>query len=246
TGEISSFADTNSSTGFSGKIVLSIIEDSYGRIWIGTLYEGFNVYDIKQERFLEVPGSNDLNGVLAIEEQENGIVWVGSDMGIRIYSPSLDIVKELYTGSGEGLSNNVVTSIYKDAKRDMWVGTINGLNVLPVNQEKFRNYFSVKSDSSTLSSNHILSIAEGPDLSVWVGTYGFGANRFCRSSEKFYRIDKNDGLAGNIVQGILMDHSDNIWLSTNLGLSKVNIKDITNYGKKEGVLPFNGSSVSIS
>src|SRR5690606_41433048 len=97
------FTDTDGSTGFKGKIILSIMEDSYGRIWIGTLYEGFNVYDIKQERFLEVPGSNDLNGVLAIEEQENGIVWVGSDMGIRIYSPSLDIVKELYTGSGEGL-----------------------------------------------------------------------------------------------------------------------------------------------
>src|SRR5690606_25343910 len=93
TGEISSFTDTDSSTGFSGKIVLSITEDSYERMWIGTLYEGFSVYDIKKRRFLEVPGSKDLNGVLAIEEQGNGIVWVGSDMGIRVYNSSLDMVK---------------------------------------------------------------------------------------------------------------------------------------------------------
>ncbi|UJH90407.1 hypothetical protein LZ575_16435 [Antarcticibacterium sp. 1MA-6-2] len=246
TGKISLINDTDHPTGYSGKIVLSIMEDSFQRLWIGTLYEGINVYDLKKEKFLEVPGSRDLNGVLAIEEQENGIVWVGSDTGIRIYNPSLDIVNDLNTQSGEGLSNNVVTSIYRDAKGDMWVGTINGLNVFPHNQESFQTFFSVKDDNSTLSSNHILSISEGPDLSVWVGTYGFGANRFFRSTEKFHRINKEDGLAGNIVQGVLMDHSENIWLSTNLGLSRVGAEGITNYGNKEGVPPFNGSSVSIS
>ncbi len=48
---------------------------------------------------------------------------------------------------------------------------------------------------------------------------------------------EKEGLANNTIHGILEDETDNIWISTNQGISRINLFDnsITNYSSKDGL-----------
>lgn len=63
--------------------------------------------------------------------------------------------RTIYTRK-EGMSNNTVTSIVKDGRGFLWIGTGEGLNRFDGNQ--FVNYFSDDNDFSTLAGNNIYDI----------------------------------------------------------------------------------------
>ena len=76
---------------------------------------------------------------------------------------------------------------------------------------------------------------------LWIGTYGAGLNKFDPVSESFTNYNKKDGLASNLIYGILEDSHGQFWMSTNFGLSKFNPKStgtrirIRNYNKEDGL-----------
>lgn len=65
-----------------------------------------------------------------------------------------------------GLSNNHVTSIYKDQKGFMWFGTLSGLNRFDGYQ--FKPFRHDGKDPHSLTDNYIEQIFEGPDGKMWV------------------------------------------------------------------------------
>lgn len=247
TGEVEVFIDNKNDSGdLGGDIVLSLKEDKNARVWIGSLRGGLNVYDLEKKRFLTFPGKGELGGIYAIEEGDDQEMWVGTEDGIVVFDKSLTTVKELTTQSCPGLSQNVITSIYKDVKGEMWVGTEDGLNILSSNGRHIESFNYSSTDTTTLSSNHILSINEGPDLSVYIGTYGNGLNRYSRRDKSFERIGVKNGLNAKIIRGILIDDEKGIWLSTNLGLSRIKDETVTNFGIPEGITPFYGGNANLS
>jgi ligand-binding sensor domain-containing protein/CheY-like chemotaxis protein/nitrogen-specific signal transduction histidine kinase len=73
-----------------------------------------------------------------------------------------------YLGIEQGLSNNTVTSIYKDKFGFMWFGTLDGLNRFDsYNFKQFRNKFN---DPSSLPNNRITALTQDNTGSLWVGT----------------------------------------------------------------------------
>jgi signal transduction histidine kinase/ligand-binding sensor domain-containing protein/DNA-binding response OmpR family regulator len=82
---------------------------------------------------------------------------------------SLSLAQNLhYLGLEQGLSNNSVTSIYKDKYGFMWFGTLDGLN-------RFDGYTFVKyrkkiRDPYSLKDNTIYDITGTPDGKLYVGT----------------------------------------------------------------------------
>lgn len=236
--------DPNNSNDLSGNNVLSLFEDDFGRIWIGTFYGGLNIYDPKSNTFLNAEKQYSSRGIFDIVKDKNGNIWVGSNYGIRVYNADLKIVKTYDPSSNTGLSNNAVTALYKDIKGDMWVGTAKGLNVLK--NGKFKSYLTIKDDSTSLSGNRILSLAENSDLSLLVGTYGNGLNRYDRSDDNFHKIDLGPELKSGFIYGIVADMEDNIWCSTNLGLSKIGPDfKIVSFGRNDGIPPFNNGKATL-
>src|SRR4051812_29154592 len=63
-----------------------------------------------------------------------------------------------YLGIEQGLSNNAVTSIFRDHYGFMWIGTYNGLN--RYDGTTFTVFENRWGDSSSLVNNHVTSIAE--------------------------------------------------------------------------------------
>lgn len=246
TSEVSVFIDDpKKSNDLSGNNVLSLFEDDHQRIWIGTLNGGLNVYDTKSERFLSAEDKEQNKSIFAIEKDTDGNIWVGTDTGIRVYNSDLEIIKSITSDNTPNLNTSYITSLYNDLKGDMWVGTNLGLNVFK--KDTIVSYQSDKSDPNSLSGNRIISIAEADDLSILVGTYGYGLNKYDRIRDQFIRIGKEEGLEAQIIGGIFLDDDKNIWCSTNLGLSKIKPDGrIVNFGVQNGVQTFSGGSASIS
>src|SRR5690606_39974429 len=108
--------------------------------------------------------------------------------------------------------------IFKDVKKDMWVGTSNGLFRYEKNGTSYKqfSYFHDDKDSTSLSGNHIRSIGQTNDLSILVGTYGYGLNKYDRSNNTFGHYEQSDKIEGNTIEGILIDRK-----STRLNSSHV-------------------------
>lgn len=246
TGKVTVFMDDPAKDNdLSGNNVLSLLEDDYERIWIGTFNGGLNVFDTKSNTFLEAEDKFKCKAIFAIEKDTDGNIWVGTDTGIRVYNSHLRIVKIFTNENTANLNSNFITSFYNDIKGDMWVGTNLGLNL--IKKDTVLSYKSDKTDPYSISGNRIRSITEDDNLSVLIGTYGHGLNRYDRRNDKFTRIGVEEGLEANIIGGVFIDHDRNIWCSTNLGLSKVKPDGtIENYGLRHGIQPYSGGSAVIT
>ncbi|ADV43025.1 hybrid sensor histidine kinase/response regulator transcription factor [Bacteroides helcogenes] len=84
----------------------------------------------------------------------------------------------------DGLSNNQINAIYKDADGFMWFGTASGLN--RYDGYGFKTYRSRKDDASTLPDNYIEEIQEDASGNLWIRT-GAGYAVYNSVSDTFDR-----------------------------------------------------------
>src|ERR1041385_9239298 len=81
-----------------------------------------------------------------------------------------------------GLSNNRVSSIFKDANGFMWFGTTSGVN--RYDGYKFKVFKHEPGDPNSLIDNNVIRIEEGPDRSMWLYTHG-GISVYNSNTESF-------------------------------------------------------------
>jgi len=122
----------------------------------------------------------------------------------------------------QGISHNLIYSIYQDNKGFMWFGTMYGL--VKYDGADYTVYRYDPSDTNSLSNDNIISIYEDRDGFLWFGTYKGGLNKYDRSAGRFTRFvhDSNNpnSLSDNMVWATLEDRNGIIWVGTNGGLNK--------------------------
>ncbi len=245
--------------------VISIYRDRAGTLWVGTWGGGLNkavgTYgkNIKFEHYLTNPSETNSisnNIVQAIYEDRQGRFWIGTGIGLDIMDRKTGRFYS-YTNDNKdpnSISDNQIQSCIKeDMNGNLWIGTWNGLNKLdlstvplkpPFGRLNFNRYHHIAGKQSSLSDNRVISIYEDKSGTLWFGTYGGGLNKLDVSQQKlnngrarFIHYSIKDGLASNIIYGILGDDEGNLWLSTDNGLSKFNPKTETfsNYFESDGL-----------
>lgn len=113
----------------------------------------------------------------------------------------------------QGLSNGNVNNLMQDSFGFIWVATEDGLNLY--DGYKVTIFRTNPDDSTTITSNTILSLAEDQYKNIWIGTQN-GLNLYNRELNRFERIysipDDNESLAGNGVGAIFVDKKKQLWL----------------------------------
>ncbi|HXD76974.1 MAG TPA: two-component regulator propeller domain-containing protein [Puia sp.] len=105
-----------------------------------------------------------------------------------------------------GLSNNHITSLYKDKRGFMWFGTMSGLD--RYDGYEFRIFRHDQRDPYSIGDNYIEQIFEGPDGKMWVQSRSSRFNIYDLATDRF---DQD-------YAGYLRKHSlPEFWL---LGISK--------------------------
>lgn len=218
------FEHLTTEQGLSSDIVWSVLQDSSGFIWIGTL-DGLNRFDGNKFKIYK-HNVNDLsslgdNSVQVLIEDGSKNLWIGSwGGGLSKFNPETENFTQYKhdLDDPQSLSNNRVQSIFEDQEGVIWVGTGNGLNRLDSETNKFSHYKNNPNDSNSLSHNNILALYEDQTGILWIGTNGGGLNRYDRVTGKFthYQFDPADpkSLSNNRVWKIYEDRFGKLWIGT--------------------------------
>ncbi|MBC7847857.1 MAG: hypothetical protein H7Y10_15360 [Flavobacterium sp.] len=112
-----------------------------------------------------------------------------------------------------------VNCIFQDKVGFLWIGKEGGLFRYDGNEMKA--YLHNNADSSSIAGNVILSIAEDLNGDLWIGTKGFGLDKYNRSTEKFSHFVHNskdpNSISHNEVYTIKPDGKGNFWIGTDGG-----------------------------
>lgn len=163
--------------------IKSLIEDSYGQIWIGTWNGGLYRYDTVTEVFYSYPKLHDSNVAHTIFEDSKKRIWVGTwGGGLLMLNNAYDVKNVTWktymaNNSDQSLPSNIIYAISEDINsRKIWVGTRLGLSILEDEAEGvFSNYYPSDSEL-TISSNEVNSIVCDSQGVMWLGLLRGGIN----------------------------------------------------------------------
>ena len=218
-------------------------------IFIAT-YNGLNVVN-KISGEIEIYDEEDglaSNIVKKLFYDELGYLYIGSASGLDALDLNdRSVINLNYILEEIGISSKNISAIYRDSKRNFWLGTFvdNGLIKIDADTGIINVFKNKENDSLSLSDNTIRCIGENSKGEIWIGT-NFGLNRYNEKDDTFTSYTTKDGLANDTIYGILFDDKDNPWVSTNLGIAKINIDTdvINNLNITDGLQSneFNGNS----
>ncbi len=202
--------------------VSALYEDRGGVLWVGTFRGGLNRLDRDSETFTHFrhhpdrPESLSDDSVTALAEDAEGRLWVGTfggglnrmrrplvGRGVEAQRPGASFRRLRHQeGHPQGLSNDTIYALHVDREGALWAGTQVGLNRLQISPPAPQG-----------GSGHPARQLSPPAPE--------GALEELGEEAVFRHYFERDGLASDVVYGILPDDGGGLWLSTNSGLSRL-------------------------
>jgi ligand-binding sensor domain-containing protein/signal transduction histidine kinase/DNA-binding NarL/FixJ family response regulator len=235
--------------------ILYAYRDSKNNLWFGTYSKGLFLYNRKSDSFTNfqhqpgVPGSLGGNDVRVIHEDSQHQIWIGTNGGgLNLYQPESRSFK-VYNNSNSKISANDIRSLAHDEKGNIWVGTYGaGLNYFNVREQQFHPFQQTARFGADFSADIVFSLYYDHQNRLWIGTENNGLLVYQGQGKTTQRFNEKNGLANNSVYAIQEESPGKVWLSTNDGISKVELAaaKVYNYGTKDGLQggQFNPGSVT--
>lgn len=128
--------------------------DSKGWLWIGH-YNGVDIFDTRRQEMVDIPIDSVLrpSHTFAIAESHDGIIWVGSSVGLSRFDRKTGNWK--HYSKRDGLCNEIICGIVEDDKGNLWLSTYHGLSRLDRKKDIFINYYY---GNGLQSSNYVRGI----------------------------------------------------------------------------------------
>lgn len=228
-----------------GDYIVTILEDSKGNLWFGTLGQGVAKFDGNTLRFFTKKDGLKGNAVTSVLEDKDGNLWFGTSMGLSKYDGAS------FTNflEKDGLIHNRISNMLIDSKGKFWIGTWGGVCVF--DGANFTDFPLPNPNVEALNDDTkywITEIMEDSKGNIWFGRDGYGACKY--NGKAFEHITKEEGICSNNVQTIEEDSSGNIWIGTRVaekdnvdknkrfgkgGLTKYNEKEVTHYPDISGL-----------
>ncbi len=215
------------------EIVISIISDEEGRIWIGTqgLQTGIMLYGpVKKtvEELNENNGHLPYNRVNCLFRFENGNIWAGTTWGLSIIDPNTfesNFIVHRRQDPGS-ISQNSIKYIYQGQNGLIWVGTYSGgVNYFDAKSQKITHFTHNSDDENSLNYNIVSCLFEDGQNDLWVGTEYGGVNIFSNIDKTFKVFKKEtdqNSLINDNVKSIIEDQKGRKFIATQFGLSIYN------------------------
>ena len=211
--------------GLPGDEIFTVFADSKDRIWIGTiglqLQDGMALWDRKSGRLRTFSSADGLpiKPVPAVfAEDHAGDIWAA------LYHGGLARYREgrfTVFGEHDGF-DSFIEDLLVDSAGRLWVAT-SSRGVIRIDQPAAEHLqLRVVDAAQGLSSNHIKGLVEDRWGRIYVAT-GRGIDRFTprpAGTGPVQRYTTADGLAPGGLDLVFRDRQDNLWFSTDLGLSQ--------------------------
>ncbi|MFQ3190364.1 MAG: diguanylate cyclase (GGDEF)-like protein/PAS domain S-box-containing protein [Paraglaciecola sp.] len=169
------------------------------------------------------------NYVTTLIVDKNGIYWMGSlSDGLFLWDPtSVNVQNYGYQkGSEKSLSNNQVSTIldHKTQKNLLWVGTINGLNLIDLGNQHVERIIQPADPKTSFTKNNINHLFHGLDNQLWLST-AVGLKLYDIKEKVIIPLpfDKNiNQLLSSEQYGVHVENGY-LWYSTETHLFRINL-----------------------
>lgn len=163
----------------------------------------------------DLPFGNYQIGINDILQTNQHEIWIGGSPLMRYnsyteeYFPVRHSIDELYS-----ISNDNVTSLFRDRFGVLWVGTENGLNKLDMRQKPFTYYSETSASKFRLPPGEIQAIFSDSNNTLWIGIRKRGISLFRGDSVKHIQFESNlyPGFSGNNISSFLEDSKGRLWI----------------------------------
>lgn len=178
-------------------------------------------------------GQFPITGLLVDDKK----IWVATEGdGLKILSEE-NIIEIFKSGEGaQAISDNFITDI-ADTENILWIATQDGLNLLDKKLNVITSIYR-RGGKNTLSNNNLTTLFIDSKGRLWIGTDYGGLNFFDEKSQKFFVLNKSNGLTDNSIKSITEDDEGNIWVSSDDLLFKIKFINF--------ILPFHANDLEIT
>ncbi|WP_340202061.1 two-component regulator propeller domain-containing protein [Ascidiimonas sp. W6] len=160
--------------------------------------------------------------ISTIVQDSNGFIWVGTQGGLNRYDGNSFKVFRSNPMDSTSLSNNFISDLAEDQEGNIWVSTIaGGVCKYDPRTDKFKRYIQREKDTTQISSNAIKVVYIDKANRIWIG-HQKGLELYNSSKDIFEQISIGNNDKPVIVNDIVSDNEDNLWLATNTGLKLLN------------------------
>nr|WP_288305945.1 sensor histidine kinase [uncultured Romboutsia sp.] len=220
-----------------------IYEDKEGLLWVGTNSKGVNVinrknYNVKHlnKTSKDYPISDDnINDIVGIDNK----IFIATKNGLNEVDKDLKTINIYNTE--DGICNNNITALFADSKKNVWIGTANGISVLNTNTNEIIDITDILTNHN-IEDQYIKVIYEDSKGNYWVGCFIDGGlvkidpNKRTIENYSNKKEDKTS-ISSNNIRSIVEDKNGNLYIGTSYGLNKLNESNNTfeRYSEKDGL-----------
>ena len=250
--------------GLSGDVVLSVLEDREGNVWVATTggLDRFRQLPVATISVKQGLSSDATQSVLAATD---GSIWVGAHDGLtRWKNGEATIFRK-----ANGLPDDAPQSLFEDDRARIWVSTSHGLayfqngRFVPVDSVRRGEVHYITGDMAGnlwlseeknllhLLDGHLVEQIPWPELEhrqsaqvllsggepggLWVGFWVDGGVMYLRDRQLRRSITVADGLGEGPVGDLHLDQDGALWASTQAGVSRIKDGRVATLTSKNGL-----------
>ncbi|WBS02069.1 diguanylate cyclase [Pseudoduganella sp. SL102] len=209
----------------SQNIVYSLYQEADGPLWVGTS-NGLNRLDNPAGPFKTIhfgnPASDYIN---AIAPGRGGILWLATGNSLIRYEPATGQHRMFQNDPADPASRavNGTSSVLEDRAGRVWMGSEwngGGLDLLDPKTGKFRHFTHRGGSPAGLADDNVSSLHEDSLGRIWIGT-AKGLQQVVQSGENITFRSYAEATRGAKILSIRSDLDDQLWVSTIIGLFRV-------------------------
>lgn len=157
--------------------------------------------------------------------KDNSIYYVTSGKQLYqlkpVHDPNGNTRYESFKYNFKGQKLNTVFAIEEFRNNQLLLGSSNGLYIYDLSKKNISRFYEESPSARLFNRSDIRSINVSSDYTIWVGTNGNGLFRYSLKDKTCKNYTTETGLFDNSIYAILRDKKENIWMSSNKGIFKL-------------------------
>ncbi|WP_223271587.1 two-component regulator propeller domain-containing protein [Colwellia hornerae] len=208
-------------------------------LWIGTRGSGLYSVNLTTNKVTEYRHDEDessisANSITDIIKDRHGNIWVSTfHQGLNLLNKNGTFKRFISNKSNleKGPGSNHVVQLLEDDQGFIWLATFGGgLSRFDPSLETFRHFSHEANNPNSLSDDFTWIMLLDHEQNLWFGTQSSGLSMLSQENRynnnfSFTHLNTKDGMKSLTVYGITQDVYDDIWFSTNKGISRYSTSD---------------------
>jgi PAS domain S-box-containing protein len=213
--------------------VATLLEDSKGRLWIGSRNAGIDRFEprgaygafVHYRHRADDPTTLGHEEIWALAEDRRGVIWVATyGGGLDALDPETGRFRHYRhrADDASSLPTDLITTVFVDRAGEVWVGT-DGAGLLRYNPtaDQFVPFAARPGDPQAASSNVVRTLYQDSQGQIWIGTFIGGVSQLkpTHPGFQYFTHDEADrtSLSDAAVASFAEDATGAVWLGTEGG-----------------------------